>query len=45
MARPLRVGFPGAVYPITSRGKEGGAIFPDGREKFLSKGMGQLNNI
>ena len=32
MARPLRIEFPGAVYHITSRGKERKAIFRDDQD-------------
>jgi hypothetical protein len=36
MTRSLRVEFSGAVYPVTSRGKEREPIFPDGRDKIDS---------
>jgi len=37
MARPLRITYPGAVYHVTSRGKELKAVFKckRDREKFL----------
>ncbi len=37
MARPLRIEYPGAVYHITARGNNGGAIYKTerDREKFL----------
>ena len=33
MARPLRIEFPGAVYPITGRGNERRAIFKDDQDR------------
>ena len=33
MARPLRIGYPGAYYHVTSRGNERKAIFKDDRDR------------
>ena len=35
MARPLRIEFDGAVYHVTSRGKERKAVFKDDRDRAL----------
>jgi len=33
MGRPIRIEYPGALYHVTSRGKEGKEIFEDGADR------------
>jgi REP element-mobilizing transposase RayT len=44
VARPLRIQFDGALYHVTSRGKERKAIFRDDRDrKLFLDTLGRLN--